>query len=178
MRNAYCMFKGKLICGAPYSDAYIGSPHYVITVGKDDGTTFNVVGVEFRIDGACCEWRQSSLHLHRPQFRRPNLRQAESTVGGVVYQRLPRSSIIGRTAACSISAACGRSLTRTRPAPASTSTMRSTISSRSMKIRLLNSVPITMVGTHRIARFRRPSGQGDVTVHGFGFLLHRARRVA
>jgi uncharacterized protein YukJ len=43
MRNAYCMFKGKLICGAPCSDVYIGGPHCIVTVGKDDETTFNIV---------------------------------------------------------------------------------------------------------------------------------------
>ena len=34
--------------GSPTTDTYIGSPHYVVAVSKDDGTSFNIV-VEFRV---------------------------------------------------------------------------------------------------------------------------------
>ena len=43
MQNAYCMYKGTLLAGAPFSDAYLGSPHYVITVTDGTGASFNIV---------------------------------------------------------------------------------------------------------------------------------------
>jgi uncharacterized protein YukJ len=41
--DQYCMFKGKLLRAAPYSDSYSGSPHYVITVAGNDAKPFNIV---------------------------------------------------------------------------------------------------------------------------------------
>ena len=43
MSNEYCMFKGKLKCGAPFSDKYKGSPHYVIRLTGTDDADFDIV---------------------------------------------------------------------------------------------------------------------------------------
>lgn len=41
--NEYCMFKGRLLRGAPFFRKYAGNPHYIITVVGSDKNEFNIV---------------------------------------------------------------------------------------------------------------------------------------
>jgi uncharacterized protein YukJ len=143
MRNAYCMFKGKLLCGAPYSDTYIGSPHYVITVGKDDGATFNIVVNSASTPPAANGDNRVYAYIG-PNFVDPICDKLKALPAGLYTGGFPKLDYWQDRSLLDIGRM--RPLIGTRPAPASTSTMRSTISLRSMKMGLPNSVPITMAG--------------------------------
>jgi uncharacterized protein YukJ len=169
MRNNYCMFKGKLLFGAPYSDAYGGSPHYVITVGKDDGTSFNIVvnsastaptangdnrvyvSIDSNfVDPICDKLRALAAGLYTSGFPELDYWQDRSLLDIRSMRPVPYEDPTG--ARFDINHEVNDLLTIDE--------------NTASEQRPYNNGQVT-----RDRTFWRPSGPGEVTVYGFGFLF-------
>ena len=169
MRNAYCMFKGKLICGAPYSDAYVGSPHYVITVGKDDGSTFNIV-VNSASTAPAANGDDRVYAYIDPNFVDPICDKLKALPAGLYTSRFPQLDYWQDRSLLDIS--------RMRPVPYKDATgARFDINDEINDLLTIDENTASEQRPYNNGRdtqdrtFWRPSGPGDVTVHGFGFLF-------
>ena len=169
MRNGYCMFKGKLICGAPYSDAYIESPHYVIAVGKDDGTTFNIV-VNSASTAPAANGDNRVYAYIDPNFVDPICDKLKALPADLYTSGFPKLDYWQDRSLLDIS--------RMRPVPYKDATgARFDINDEINDLLTIDENTPSEQRPYNNGRdtqgrtFWRPSGPGDVTVHGFGFLF-------
>ncbi len=169
MPNTYCMFKGTLIAGAPFKDAYLGSPHYVITVRDGAGTPFNIVvnsastaataAGDARVyayldlhfdDPICAKLTGLGLGLHTKGFPALDYWQDRSLLDVRRMRPVPYEDADGTR--FDINDNIDDLLT-----------IDETTTSQEMPY---NNGHLTQDRT-----FWTPSGPGDVTVYGFGFLF-------
>jgi uncharacterized protein YukJ len=169
MPNTYCMYKGILVAGAPYSDAYIGSPHYVIVVSKRDGANFNIaVNSASTAPGPNGDDRVYSYI--DPHFVDPICDKLSGLQPDLYTNGFPRLDYWEDRSLLDIR--------RMRPIPYEDSTgARFDINDQ------INGLLTIDEGTSSEQRpydnghetldrtFWRPSGSGEVTVYGFGFLF-------
>ena len=169
MPNSYCMYKGKLLMGAPYSDSYIGSPHYVITVSKGDGANFNVV-VNSASTAPSPNADNRVYAYIDPNFADPICDKLNALQVGLYTSGFPKLDYWQDRSLLDIR--------RMRPVPyEDASGTRFDINDQINDLLTIDEStpseqhPYNNGHETQDRTFWRPSGPGEVTVYGFGFLF-------
>lgn len=173
MQNTYCMYKGKLIAAAPFSDSYIGSPHYVITVSTDKGGTFNIV-VNSASTAPGPNGDNRVYSYIDPHFVDPVSDKLTELAPGLYTSGFPKLDYWQDRSLLDIR--------RMRPVPYEASDgTRFDINDEINELLTIDESspseqrPYNNGHETQDRTFWRPSGPGDVIVYGFGFLFQPAQ---